>query len=80
MTSHAVHSKEQFSRSLSAVSEAPTSEELRLQTVVCGRFRYSDLKEAAGWGPMGIVLRRTGFDDLRDGLWCQCATVSVGDG
>jgi hypothetical protein len=33
--------------SLRAVSEAPTSEDLRIQSIVCGRFRYSDLKEAA---------------------------------
>ena len=34
-------------RSLSAVSEAPTSEELGVETLCRGRFRYSDLKEAA---------------------------------
>ena len=34
-------------RSLSAVSEAPTSEDLSFRCAVKGRFRYSDLKEAA---------------------------------
>ena len=34
-------------RSLSDVSEAPTSEELGVGTRVQGRFGYSDLKEAA---------------------------------
>jgi hypothetical protein len=33
--------------SLSAVSEAPTSEDLPFRCAVYGRFRYSDLKEAA---------------------------------
>ena len=40
-------------RSLSAVSEAPTSEDLPFRCAVYGRFRYSDLKEAAPgelWG------------------------------
>src|SRR6266436_5633019 len=35
--------------SLSAVSEAPTSEDLPVRCAVYGRFRYSDLKEAAPW-------------------------------
>jgi hypothetical protein len=34
-------------RSLSAVSEAPTREDLPFRCAVYGRFRYSDLKEAA---------------------------------
>ena len=34
-------------RSLSAVSEAPTREDLQFRCAVYGRFRYSDLKEAA---------------------------------
>jgi hypothetical protein len=34
-------------RSLSAVSEAPTREDLSFRCAVKGRFRYSDLKEAA---------------------------------
>jgi hypothetical protein len=33
--------------SLSAVSEAPTSEYLSFRCALKGRFRYSDLKEAA---------------------------------
>jgi len=40
--------------SLSAVSEAPTSEHLSFRCAVKGRFRYSDLKEAAR-GTMGFV-------------------------
>jgi hypothetical protein len=36
-------------RSLSAVSEVPTSEELGVERLCRGRFRYSDLKEAAPW-------------------------------
>jgi hypothetical protein len=36
-------------RSLSAVSEAPPSEELGVETPCRGRFRYSNLKEAAPW-------------------------------
>jgi hypothetical protein len=42
-------------RSLSAVSEAPTSEELGVETLWRGRFRYSDLKEAAP-GDYGICI------------------------
>jgi hypothetical protein len=34
-------------RSLSAVSEAPATEEVGVETLWRGRFRYSDLKEAA---------------------------------
>ena len=34
-------------RSLSAVSEVPTREDLLFRRAVYGRFRYSDLKEAA---------------------------------
>ena len=34
-------------KSLSAVSEAPPSEERGVETLSRGRFRYSDLKEAA---------------------------------
>ena len=38
--------------SLRAVSEAPASEDLRIQNTVYGRFRYSGLKEASlrGYG------------------------------
>jgi integrase len=36
-------------RSLSVVSEAPTSEELGVERLCRGRFRYSSLKEAAPW-------------------------------
>ena len=39
--------------SLRAVSEVPVSEELRIQSTVYGRFRYSDLKEDAP--PLGVV-------------------------
>jgi len=44
--------------SLSAVSEAPTSEELGVETQCRGRFRYSDLKEAA-LGDYGICIWRS---------------------
>ncbi len=41
---------------LSAVSEAPRSEDLSFRCAVKGRFRYSDLKEAAP-GDYGICIR-----------------------
>jgi len=41
--------------SLRAVSEAPASEELGVETMCWGRFRYSDLKEAAP-GDYGICI------------------------
>ena len=41
--------------SLSAVSEAPPSEELGVETLCRGRLRYSDLKEAAP-GDYGICI------------------------
>ena len=43
-------------RSLSAVSEAPTSEDLSFRCAVKGRFRYSDLKEAAPGDYGGLYL------------------------
>ena len=42
--------------SLNAVSEAPTSEELGVGTLCGGRFRYSDLKEAALAGLWGLYM------------------------
>ena len=41
--------------SLSAVSEAPMSEELGVEALCRRRFRYSDLKEAAS-GDYGICI------------------------
>jgi len=41
--------------SLSAVSEAPTSEDRSFRCAVKGRFRYSDLKEAAP-GDYGVCI------------------------
>ena len=38
------------------MSEAPTSEGLGVETLCRGRFRYSDLKEAAP-GDYGIFIR-----------------------
>src|SRR6266567_6120595 len=46
--------------SLSAVSEAPTSEDLSFRCAVKGRFRYSDLKEAAP-GDYGISIWMSRF-------------------
>jgi len=43
-------------KSLSAVSEAPTSEDLPFRCAVYGRFRYSDLKEAAPGGLWDLYL------------------------
>ena len=45
--------------SLRAVSEAPTSEEVGSRDAVEGRFRYSDLKEAAS-GDYGICIWMSG--------------------
>jgi len=42
--------------SLRAVSEAPTSEEVGSRDAVEGRFRYSDLKEAAPGGLWDLFL------------------------
>jgi hypothetical protein len=42
--------------SLSAVSEAPKSEDLSVGCAVKGRFRYSDLKEAAPGGLWDLCL------------------------
>ena len=46
--------------SLSAVSEAPTSEDLSFRGAVKGRFRYSDLREAAP-GDYGICIWMSRF-------------------
>ena len=46
--------------SLSAVSEAPTSEDLPFRCAVYGRFRYSDLKEAAP-GNYGVCMWMSRF-------------------
>ena len=68
--------KSQGARSLSAVSEAPTSEDLSFRCAVKGRFRYSDLKEAAPWGLWGLYLNEqvlmVGEVDVAVGaLWFQ---------
>jgi hypothetical protein len=65
--------------SLSAVSEAPTSEELGVETQCPGRFRYSDLKEAAP-GTMGFVSGYASLDRLRVCRCCQSAGVSLAGG
>jgi hypothetical protein len=54
--------------SLSAVSEAPTSEEWGVETSVEGRFGYSDLKEAAP-RDYGICIWMGRSDRL---LVCRC--------
>ena len=62
--------------SLSAVSEAPPSEDLSFRWAVKGRFRYSDLKEAAPGGLWGLYLNElvlmVGEVDVAVGaLWFQ---------
>jgi hypothetical protein len=54
-TGHFSAEERLFLSSLSAVSEAPTSEDLSFRCAVKGRFRYSDLKEAAP-GDYGICI------------------------
>ncbi len=63
-------------RCLSAVSEAPPSEDLSFRWAVKGRFRYSDLKEAAPGGLWGLYLNElvlmVGEVDVAVGaLWFQ---------
>ena len=52
-------------RSLSAVSEAPTSEDLSFRCAVKGRFRYSDLKEAAPRAPLQELRNRSSYTQPR---------------
>ena len=58
-------------QSLSAVSEAPTNEDLSFRCAVEGRFRYSDLKEAAPAGLWDL------YPDERVVVVCEMA-LAVG--
>jgi hypothetical protein len=59
--------------SLSAVSEAPTSRDLLFRSAVNGRFRYSDLKEAAPRGSLWVLYR---VEQVR--MICKVAVGSCG--
>jgi hypothetical protein len=62
--------------SLSAVTEAHTSEELGVETLCRGRLRYSALKEAAP-GDYGICIWGAGLDHLRVCRCCQSAWAAL---
>jgi len=47
------------------LSEAPTSEDLPFRCAVYGRFRYSDLKEAAPRAPLQELRNRSSYTQPR---------------
>ena len=64
-------------RSLSAVSEAPTSEDLSFRCVECGRCERSDLKEAAAedygisrWMSLASTFARFPFLSVHLPIFC----------